>query len=88
MTHECFRESPLPYPSKPPQLTEFLMGSQPAKSTKKRTSLPSGAPAEHLTVGEMLQKPQIIEEENSHQQVDKKKGQPDYSAQKSGKKAK
>ncbi len=46
------------------------MCSQPLKSEKislaqSRASLPSGAPAEHRTVGEMLQKREKREEEKS-----------------------
>ncbi len=53
------------------------MDLQPVKSASasahQRISLPSGAPAEHLTVGEMLEKHQKFEEEKLLWEEEKQK---------------
>ncbi len=55
---------------------------QSSNESRKRTYLPSGAPAEHLTVGEMIQARKRVEEEASRKGA-KKKGKFDKSIRKS-----
>ncbi len=62
------------------------MDMQPVRSAivpvRKRTSLPSGAPAEHLTVGEMLLERRIIDEEKLRKEEEQQKRKDNRLAEK------
>ncbi len=64
----------------------ILMNSQPihcaSAPARSKTSLPSGAPAEHLTFGAMLDERRKIEEEKLRKDVEKQKLKVDHLAEK------
>ncbi len=73
-------------------INSILMDLHPVRSAsvpvRKRTSLPSGAPAEHLTVGEMLAERQKIEEEKLRKEEEQQKRKDHRLAEKLAKRAK
>ncbi len=70
----------------------FLMGLRPIKSastvSQKRALVPSGAPAERLTVGAMIQKRRKIDGDQILQEAEKRNGKDDRSDKKSQKRLK
>ncbi len=70
----------------------ILMNLHPVRSAgvpdRKRTSLPSGAPAEHLTVGQMLAERRKIDEEKLRKEEEQQKRKDHRFAEKLAKRAK
>ncbi len=73
-------------------VNSILMNLHPVRSVsvpdRKRTSLPSGAPTEHLTVGEMLAERRKIDEEKLRKEEEQQKRKDHRLAEKLAKRAK